>query len=241
MIYSMNVYRYGKTLFFLIILLFTFSSCGVRRRAKLAQISDQPIVRKFNRPTRAQVDSLMDQYGNKKTFVNEFIEPTLIALSYFPELKDVKIKFKYSEEATTMAARPVPLSLFSRRKYVVLINDKQGFQGIFLKNVPFNAQIGLIAHELAHIADYQRYNLWGVLGIYFRYSSKEHKPLFEKEIDKATIERGLGWQLYDWATYSMVTDTTATDRYRKFKRKNYIKPERIRERISFLSKYGSAD
>lgn len=232
-------YRHYKALIVLSVLIFTLSGCGIRRHAILPQISNQPIVREFERPGESQVDSLMEIYGTNKVFVDEYIEPALIALSYYPELKDVRIEFKYSEEATTMAARPAPFSLFSNRKYVILINKKKNFKGIYLENVPFNAQIGIIGHELTHVVDYQKHNFWGVLGIYFRYSNNKRKPLFEKEIDRATIERGLGWQLYDWATYSMRTDNGATENYREFKHTTYMQPEEIKQVISYLSKYGS--
>jgi len=217
------------------------SGCGIRPHATLPYIPDQPVVREFGHLDRHQADSLLEIYGKEKIFVDEYIEPALIALSYYPELKDVEIEFKYSREATTMAARPVPFSMFSERKYVVLINNKKNFDGIRLENVPFNAQIGVIGHELAHIVDYDNYNLWGILGIYFRYSDHKRKPLYEQEIDKATIERGLGWQLYDWATYSMFADDDATDDYKLFKRNTYMHPDRIEQIISFISKYGSVE
>jgi len=235
------LHKHIKILFLLAVLIFTVSGCGIRPHATLPYVSDQPVVREFEHLDRHQVDSLLEIYGKDKIFVDEYIEPALIALSYYPELKDVEIEFKYSREATTMAARPVPFSMFSERKYVVLINNKKNFDGIRLENVPFNAQIGVIGHELAHIVDYDNYNLWGILGIYFRYSDHKRKPLYEQEIDKATIERGLGWQLYDWATYSMFADDDATDDYKLFKRNTYMHPDRIEQIISFISKYGSVE
>jgi len=182
----------------------------------------------------------MEKYGNNKIFADEFIAPALIALSYYPELKDVHIEFKYSREATTMAARPDPFSLITGRKYLVLINNRENFEGILLEDVPLNAQIGIIGHELAHIVDYQNHNLWGIAGIYFRYLDKSRRALFEKEIDKATIARGLGWQLYDWATYSTITNDYSSKDYIKFKRETYMHPERIEQVISYISKYKDA-
>lgn len=233
-----HLHRRHTDLLFLSILLLMLSGCGISRHATLPQIPMQPVVREFQQPARSQVDSLMRIYGNNKIFADEFIEPALIALSYYPELKDVHIEFKYTREATTMAARPDPFSLFSERKYRILINNQKNFEGILLEDVPFNAQIGIIGHELAHIVDYHNHNLWGIVGITFRYLDNNRRALFEKEIDKATIERGLGWQLYDWAAHSILSSNSSSDNYRRFKQETYMHPERIKQVISYVSKYG---
>ncbi len=215
----------------------SFVGCGVSRLALLPDVTNNEIYRNYPPLDKEQVDSLLVLYGSNKVFVDEFLEPTLIALSYYPELKSTKIEFKFSKEATTMAARPKPSSMFWKRKYLVVINNKEEFEGIHLDDVPFNAQIGIIGHELAHIADYQNHNFFGVAGILFRYSSKRRKPLFEKEIDLATIERGLGWQLYDWAQYSLSPEGGASEEYREFKRSHYLTAEQIEEYIQFFARF----
>lgn len=191
--------------------------------------------------SECQIDSLRSIYGDNKVFAEDFLEATLIALSHYPELKNTRIVFKLSAESTTMAARPIPLSLFGKTKYAVLINNKKDFDGILLKDVPFNAQIGVIGHELAHIADYQNKNLWGIMSVLFRFTDGRRKPLFEKEIDRATIERGLGWQLYDWAVFSMYTNPYASEEYKEFKKKTYMQPDEIEKTIKFFSKYGDTE
>lgn len=216
----------------------SFCSCGVTRNATLMQNSSNDVLRTISPLQPAVRDSLMAIYGNNKIFVEEYLDPTLIALSYYPELKESPIEFKYSSEATTMAARPRPSSMLFNRRYIVVINDREEFEGIHLSQVPFNAQIGIIGHELAHVADYQKHNLFGVLGILFRYSNKARKPLFEKEIDRATIERGLGWQLYDWAQFILDENNGTTEEYRKFKAEHYLSPTEIEEQILFYARYG---
>ena len=225
------------------IILFLFatlllSSCGVRRAATLPQFSVNPIVREFQPLSETQKDSLLAIYGTNKTFVDKYLNATLIALSYFPELRYTHIEFRYSHERTTMAARPVPMSVFRRTtRYRIFINSNYNFEGIILRDIPFNAKVGLIAHELEHIADYERKNFFGIIGIAFRWMDPVRRVLFEKEIDRALVLRGLGWQLYDWATYSMFESERATEAYRQFKRDNYKNPEEIRQLIYFLSRY----
>ncbi|MFI3280338.1 MAG: hypothetical protein R3Y44_00045 [Rikenellaceae bacterium] len=215
----------------------TLVSCGVTRNAQLPHMSYHEVHRSYPRLTKYQIDSLIAIYGNNKIFVDEFLEPTLIALSHYPELIDTKIEFKYKRGSTTMAARPKPTSMLCRRRYIVVINNKEEFDGIYLHDTPFNAQIGIIGHELAHIADYQNHNLIGVVGILMRYSSGSRKPLFEKEIDRATIERGLGWQLHDWAKYSLSNESGSTKEYKEFKRKHYLSPEEITQHMELFGKY----
>lgn len=213
------------------------SSCGIRRAATLPQFSDNPLVRTFEPLNTVQKDNLQTLYGNNKIFVEEYLNATLIALSYFPELKNTSIEFRYANERTTMAARPKILSVFGRKKYLVLINNRPGFEGILLSAVPFNAQVGIIAHELEHIADYETRNLIGIMGIGLRYIDPVRRVLFEREIDRATIQRGLGWQLYDWAMYSMYESENATEKYQIFKRETYKSPKEIEQSIRFFSKY----
>ncbi len=203
------------------------SSCGAYHIAVPYADEQRECVREYTKLTTSQIDSLMTVYGANKTFVEEYLEPTLIALSHFPELRQTHIEFKYSKEATTMAARPKPASMLWRRRYLVAINNREDFEGIPLSTVPFNAQIGIIGHELSHIADYQNSSFFAVTSLLMRYTNKRHRAQFEKEVDRATIDRGLGWQLYDWAHFSMHISDDASDEYKEFKRQNYMQPPEI--------------
>ena len=42
-----------------------------------------------------------------------------------------------------------------------------------------------------------------------------------------TIEKGLGWQLYVWATF-ILEGNTATEKYKSFKREIYLEPKEIK-------------
>lgn len=188
------MWRGGNLLILIVVMNFMAISCGVRYSASMATLNHSvPLYREYPRLTSSEIDSLNAIFSPSVTICEEYLEPTLIALSYYPDLVGVDIEFKLSREKTTMAARPKPRTLFvkSRRRYLILINGDDDFEGVHLYDVPFNAQIGVIAHELAHIADYERRNLFGVLGVLFRYADKGRKSLFEREIDRATVERGL--------------------------------------------------
>lgn len=218
---------------------FFFSSCVTRKVAILPaydQIYSPIGKRDLPRPSQKQVDSLVMIYGENKELLDEYIEILITALSYYPELKSTHIIFEYSNEKTTMACRPSRF-LFPRT-YKVLINKNKNFDGIPFDSIPWNASIGIVGHELAHIVDYESLNLFGLIDRLLLYANKQYgKPYFEKSVDLITINRGLGWQLYDWAKYAMYDNNVASVEYKEFKKRTYLTPEIIITYINHYSKY----
>ena len=98
----------------------------------------------------------------------------------------------------------------------------------------FNAKIGLFAHEFSHFSDYQSRSLFGIIARGISYSSKKTKAKFVKEIDLNTINRGLGWQLFDWSNY-VQNESNATFKYKEFKMNIYLSPEDILKTINALT------
>jgi hypothetical protein len=172
--------------------------------------------------------------SNKYTVPKEHELAIAVALSYYPELADTKIKFKYQKINTTLNARPTVISLlFSKREdriYILRLNNSSKDSVISVSNVPFNAKIGLFAHEFSHFTDYSKKSVFGIIGRGISYTSKKSKASFEKEIDLKTIQRGLGWQLYDWS-YFVLNVSTADMKYKEFKKETYMTPESILEII----------
>jgi hypothetical protein len=177
-------------------------------------------------------DSLQNIYGKGKQMPQSLILPVYVALSYFPELKETNIHFKKAKIATTLNVRPTISSVLFRKKtkrnYIVRINNSSKDSIIRFDNVPFNASIGLLAHEFCHIVDYNRSSLSGIINRMLSYASEKSKARYEKEIDLMVISRGLRWQLYDWASFIMYT-SNATQKYKRFKQRVYLKPEEIHE------------
>jgi len=93
-------------------------------------------------------------------------------------------------------------------------------------NVPFNGQIGLLAHELAHIADYETKSALAIIWDGVRYLFPGFKRKFEKATDHRTIRHGAGWQLYDFADFVM-NRSKAPKYYKKYKRDYYMDPGEI--------------
>jgi hypothetical protein len=202
-------------------IVFVFILCTVFAYANVIDISD-----------------LRNTYGKNKNIPEEYELQCLIALSYFPELKDVPIEFRFKDIHTTMSARPKFRSVFkssSQREYLITINNKpREEKGVLLDELSFNAQIGIMAHELAHLVDYSKKSSARLLlcGTYYITSEYFHQNL-ERKTDLIVIERGLGLQLFDFSDY-VINHSDACDQYKKFKMKYYYKPEEIKEAIAKL-------
>ena len=108
--------------------------------------------------SEADIDSLEQNFGQEKVFVPRYKTASLVALSYYPELKETDIEFVHQKLTTTLAARPRMGSVFKKagkRRYQIFINNHESCE-IPLHAAPFNAQVGVIGHELAHIVDYEK-------------------------------------------------------------------------------------
>lgn len=182
-------------LFFLLLILF---SNGLKA---------QEIVKIFhqNSFTNEEMAVLKSKFGNHKTLIASYEKQMLIALSYFPELKDIKIKFRLKNRETPLATRPTVLSMFrsaKKRTYIITISKKSSnyLDAIVFKNLNYNAQIGVLGHELCHISDYLNKGFGKMSNVVFiEIFSKKAVDKFEFNTDLNCINHGLGYQLLDWS------------------------------------------
>ena len=130
-----------------------------------------------------KVEELRDSYGNNKKFLEDLELASLIALSFYPELENTYIQFKRSNTKTTMETRPVIGSLFKRkinRKYTIHVDNKLlDNNGILVDSIPFNALVGLIGHEYAHVVQYEGMNIYEFGRLGSRYSKESFKIKFK--------------------------------------------------------------
>jgi hypothetical protein len=153
------------------------------------------------------IDSLRLLYGRKKNLVKQYELQTLLALSHYPQLREVAITFYEEEAILPLASRPAPSSMLSGKDkwlYNIIISTKsvEALEPILLKNVPFNGQVGIIGHELAHTAYYQDKSVLQMLLIALNYPFPSFRAAFEKNTDRRTIAHGLGWQLLEYASFA---------------------------------------
>lgn len=132
-----------------------------------------------------------------------FEEQAKKALTHFPELEETEIRFRFKKAKLPYASRPTLFSLlnpFGNKKYVITISTKSTElrRPTLLKNLSFDAQIGALGHELAHVARYEKQRKLEVLADGIRYFSTGFKSRYEKETDEIAIQHGLGEQLLIW-------------------------------------------
>lgn len=153
------------------------------------------------------LDSLKAVIGLNKDLPEGFEIAAAIAFSAFPQLKDVKIKMILTPEGAPMESTVEISSLFGPRKnrqYLILLNDAPNsfFEPILLRSLPFDAQVGILAHELGHIVYYHELNIlefgkWGLN--YLRHD--EFRATHERTTDLMPLYHGLGSQIYQYAYF----------------------------------------
>lgn len=190
-------------------------------------------VQKINKDTiQSNAEKLKRRFGFKKKVPKEVLSNFYTAIGYYPELKNVNIKVRYGIIKTTMQCRPRWDFLFHKKKnrsYVVYIGKKiKNDNGILYKDLPLNAQIGVMGHELAHIVDYQSMNNLQIIQFGLDYLKTKKKKEIENRTDLIAIHHGLGYQIGDFSKY-VFEESGASFEYLKYKMKFYFRPHQIKD------------
>src|SRR6185436_15371262 len=88
-------------------------------------------------------ETLHKEFGRYKKLPRGYGLQTLIALSKYPELKNVKINFTFMKSGYPLTARPEFLTVFrspKKRTYQIAISTEINKErdALLLKNLPFN-------------------------------------------------------------------------------------------------------
>jgi len=168
--------------------------------------ADAQVTRNYSESEeRGRFQELLDEYGQNKSLPPGFELQALLALSHYPELKTVSIRFVIDDVDIPLSSRPHWASLLKgaeKRNYLVVIdsNRKQGNGAFLLKNQPFNAQVGILGHELAHTVYYLDRSFFGIVADALCQLS-DCRIQFERATDRRVIDYGLGWQRFDHALF----------------------------------------
>ncbi len=176
-------------------------------------------------------DSINIAYHTKYLVTDSVLnKPAVEALSHYPELDSTHIIFKYKSMPWMMAARPATRFIFQPRKkrtYFILVstNEKMNADTI-IKLMPYEAKVGILGHEMAHISDYEDMNRIELLFFGIKYVICTRKV--EKQTDLKTIEHGLGDELLEYNEYIM-ENKFVTEKYLRKRARNYMKPDKIKK------------
>jgi hypothetical protein len=161
--------------------------------------------------TRIDRDSLTKsniQYPHyslsRKRIPVEFQEPILSALSYFAELEKVKIRFRVKHAYSPLSTRPSWMNVLKRgdrRLYIVTISDSSvnKLSPILFKRLPYDAQVGVIGHELSHVVDFKHKSFFGMMRVAVGNASSRYLDRFEYKTDGICIQHGLANNLLAWS------------------------------------------
>ncbi|MBC7921597.1 MAG: hypothetical protein H7Z75_10985 [Ferruginibacter sp.] len=175
----------------------------------VAHVVGPAVVRQYDEGYyRLRLDSLRAAFGYRKHFPPAFELPALLALSHYPELRNERIRFQTVPKAMPLvASRPDPGNLFRGRPewvYNIFISEEapETLRHDLLKKFSFNAQVGILGHELAHTRHYQDKSAWQMLVTGVRYLlSDAYRARFELDTDRDAIAHGLGWQVHAYALH----------------------------------------
>ncbi|MGO1752417.1 MAG: hypothetical protein ACTHYV_07985 [Psychroflexus sp.] len=163
------------------------------------------------------------------------------ALSYYPELKDTPITFKFKKDIkkSTMQAQPKFASLLKSRKnrsFIILISEKFHIEGEEFKvvDVDDDIMIGWLGHELGHVMDYRDRGKFDMLifGLKYLFSSAHIKEV-ERAADTFAVEHGM--YEYILATKNFILNNTSiSPEYKARIKRLYMSPEEIMELVNNL-------
>ncbi len=153
------------------------------------------------------LDSLKAIIGSNKGLPPGFEVAAAIAYSAYPQLREVTIDMVMTDYGPPMMADIEIWTLFgprNKRKYIVKLNDQRDthFDEILLRSLPFDAQVGILAHELGHVAYYHNLNIfqfakWGLRYLW----EDDFQVAHERTTDLMPVYHGLGSQIYQYAYY----------------------------------------
>lgn len=143
----------------------------------------------------------LERFGINKDIPDEIREVTLVALSHFPELMDVKIDFQFQNKirGSVMQAQPKIGSLLLNNKdnrayrikisrYLELLDER-----VPIEELPQEVLLGWIGHELGHVKDYLDRSMANMISFGIRYVFSD-KFVTQAEIaaDSHSVANGLG-------------------------------------------------
>lgn len=157
---------------------------------RAAESTKYPLVSSFEEDT-------LNQFAHRKNIPEQFRKPILKALSYFPELKNMRIDFVVKKKYTPLSTRPSFWSMIKRknhRTYIISISNQtiDTLSHLLYQNLASTEQVGVMGHELSHVVDFNAKNLFQSMASGICHISKRFVDKMEYKTDLICIQHGLG-------------------------------------------------
>lgn len=178
--------------------------------------------------------NLVNSQKDMHTYPDLIADEVKIALSYFPQLADIDITFKFKKDIkkSTMQAQPGFWSLLKSRKnrsYYIFISEKFKISGKEFKTIqlPSDILVGWLGHELGHIMDYQNRGKFNLIWFGVKYLIFE-KHIIEAERVADSFAVSQGMEEYILKTKNFILNhADIDDNYKMRIQKYYLSPEEI--------------
>jgi hypothetical protein len=183
-------------------------------------------------------NEIQNKWGMNKVIPDKYAKPILTALSHYPELNYARIYFKLTDQhPVPYGTTPTFLSLFRRpakRIYYITLLEKSNSpeEAALYKNLPYEGQVAVIAHELMHVLQFNNCTVSELLKVMLLYPLPFFKKKIERGADVGAIQHGFGEQLYKHAVY--LRSIHGYTRKRPDINKYYLKPDEIRININSM-------
>jgi hypothetical protein len=180
----------------------------------------------------------IETYGLKKRIPEEIHFPVLKTLSFYPELKDTTIIFRYKKpnDKIIMSAQPVYKTMFrvlTERVYYVNISRtiKLGSNSLKVEELPEDVLIGWLGHELGHLMDYKERSILGMIWFGLNYwLSENYVKGAERTADEYAVNHGLADHIVKTKNY-ILNHADIPQRYKQKMQRLYLSPEEIMKMV----------
>lgn len=173
-------------------------------------------------------------YQGNKTIPKEIFEEAKTALSYYPQLKDVPIEFRFKDDIkkSFMQAQPDFGNLFKGKKnrsYNIYISSRFKIEGeeFSMDDIPSDVLIGWLGHELGHVMDYRNKTAMGLVIFGVRYvTSSNYIKRAEKAADVFAVNHGMADYILSTKDF-ILNNSSLSDEYKERIARLYLSPEEI--------------
>jgi hypothetical protein len=178
-----------------------------------------------------ELEQLRHEYGRYKEIPAKYEKVILNALSHYPELKDTRIRFELKKKhpapyGTTPELKTIFGNIYDREYVISILEHAEPpmFYALF-KNLTFECQTAVIAHELAHVLQYDEMDRGELLKFLIMYMIPPFQQKVEQAADMQAIIHGFGQELLEHAIYVRCIPGYVEER--KDLNRNYLKPSEI--------------